>query len=553
MKELWARLIARPWLAVELLAASLLANLLALASPLFVMQVINRYVSYGVDATLATLSGGMVLAILLEFGFRQVRFRLATAVNALYNRNLATNVYHVLAGARTAAIERLPPGLRREVAAGADTVEQAYGPNTVVTLMDAPFALLFIGVLALVSPLLALVAISFLAVVFLLALSTLSTMRRPARDLVLVSGRRGNLVGTAAVAGDTLRAFNLGAHVRDLWLKETKAFLALRRLVGRREGLIQSLTQSAQGLLSVAVVTTGAILVVRGELTVGTMIGANILASKAIGPILGLARMAETFAKARQAIDMFTELAKLPMERSEGTALSAYRGGLAFQDLAYAHPGAKAPLFESLTLAVEPGGLVLVTGGNGAGKTTLARLLLGILEPSRGQILVDGIDLAQVSPEWWRKQVIYLPQEPRFLNGTLRENLLAANPDLDDAALTRLVDDSGLRDFVDRSPAGLNTEIAGNGDNLALGIRRRLALARALAHDGMVAIIDEPAEGLDREGMQRINAVLGELARRGCTILVLSHDPQTVRGATHAVDLNAKPVPQVRTRPEGLS
>jgi ATP-binding cassette subfamily C protein LapB len=545
MKELLARLMARPLVAVELLIASLIANLLALASPIFVMQVINRYVSYGVDATLATLTGGMVLALAFDFAFRQVRFRLAGAVNGPYNKAFARGIFQVLAGARTQGIERLPPGLRREVAAGADTVEATYGPTTVVTLLDAPFALLYLGVLFLLSPLLALVAGGFMAAAVLLATLTLATLRRPAKELVLVSGRRNGLIATVAAAGDTLRGFNLGPHLKELWDKETANFLALRRLIARREGLVQTLTMTAQGLLGVLIIATGAVLVVRGDMTVGALIGANLLAAKALGPLIALARLGESFAKARQAADMAIEFGKLPLERTDGTTLKEYRGHLEFRDLAYVAPGAKAPLFESLSLRLEPGNLLMVTGGNGTGKTTLARLLMGILEPARGQILADGVDLAQVQPEWWRRQVAYLPQEPRFLNGPLRDNLLAVNPDLDAAGLSQLIERAGLRDFIDRSPNGLMTEISGNGDNLALGIRRRLALARALAHDGMLVVIDEPAEGLDRDGVQKVNQALVDAARRGRTILVLSHDPSTVRGATWIVDLNAKPQPRV--------
>ena len=545
MKELLARLMARPLVAVELLIASLIANALALASPIFVMQVINRYVSYGVDSTLATLTGGMVLALLFDFAFRQMRFRLALAVNAPYNRKFARAVFQVLAGARSQGIERLPPGLRREVVAGADTVEATYSPATLVTMLDAPFALLYLGVLFLLSPLLALVAGGFMVAAVLLAVLTLSTLRRPAKDLVLVSGRRNGLIATAAAAGDTLRGFNLGGHLRDLWDKETGAYLALRRLIAKREGLVQTLTMSAQGLLGVLIIATGAVLVVRGDLSVGALIGANLLGAKALGPLLAMARLGESFAKARQAADMALELAKLPQERTDGTTLSQYKGHLELRDLAYVAPGGKGPLFESLSLRLGPGNLLMITGGNGTGKTTLARLLLGILDPARGQILIDGVDLAQVQPEWWRQQVVYLPQEPRFLNGPLRDNLLAVNPDLDAAALSQLIDRAGLRDFIDRSPNGLMTEIAGNGDNLALGIRRRLALARALAHDGMLVVIDEPAEGLDRDGMQRVNQALIDAMRRGRTLIVLSHDPSSVRGATWIVDLNAKPQPRI--------
>ena len=121
MKELFARLKSRPAIFAEMIAASLLANVLALATPLFVIQVLNRYIAHGVDATLATLAIGTVIAILLEFGFRQVRLRLAAAVNKTFDEGLTHSAFRVLTGAKAAAVDALPPGLRQQIVSGADS------------------------------------------------------------------------------------------------------------------------------------------------------------------------------------------------------------------------------------------------------------------------------------------------------------------------------------------------------------------------------------------------------------------------------------------------
>ncbi len=545
MKELLARLFARPVIAGELIAASLFANVLALASPLFVIQVLNRYIAHGVDATLATLTTGVVMAITLELGFRQVRLRLAASVNSRKDEDLALGAFSVLTGAKAAAMDMLPAGLRREVVSGTDAVEAAYSAPNVAAVLDVPFALLFVAALALISPLLAVIASGFLAAVFIAAVLSLSAIRGPTRELTSVSGRRSALVSSAMTASDTVRAFNAAGFLRQLWQGEVVGFQTLRRRITGRHGLVQSLTQSAQGLLSVTMIAVAATLVVAGQMDVGAMIGANILAARALGPIVRLAQLGEAFAKARHSLDMFKEFSKLPQERLQGSALGNYKGGLQLKDVGFAYPGVSTPLFESLSLNLQPGGILVVAGANGTGKTTLARLILGLIEPRRGVILADGVDLAQIVPEWWRKQVVYLPQEPRFLHASLRDNILAFNPDLDDAGLNRLIETAGLRRFVDESPEGLDTAIANNGDNLSLGVRRRFALARALATDGVLAVLDEPTEGLDAEGTNRVLAVMNDLAKRGRSIMVFSHDPRIVKGVRFVLDLNTKPVPRL--------
>ena len=330
MKELLARLKSRPAIFSEMIAASLLANILALATPLFVIQVLNRYIAHGVDATLATLAIGTVIAILLEFGFRQVRLRLAASVNAPFNRELTNSAFAVLTGAKSAAGEAMAPGLRQQIVSGADTIQTTYAAPNVAALFDVPFVLIFVSVLFLLSPTLAVIVAVFLVAVFAVALMTMATLRAPTRDMLTTGGRRGTLIGAAITAADTVRAFNAQNFINRQWRNESALFQRLHRIVMGRQGVVQTLSISAQGLMSVAVIATGAVLVVQGQMDVGSMIGANILAARALGPLIKLAQMSESFVKARQALALLHEFSKIPRERTEGSALREYSGALEF-------------------------------------------------------------------------------------------------------------------------------------------------------------------------------------------------------------------------------
>jgi ATP-binding cassette subfamily C protein LapB len=548
VRELFVRLLKRPGLATEMALASLFANVLALASPIFVIQVLNRYVAHGVDATLATLAAGVAIAIVLELAFRQIRLRLAGAISGPHDTNLAAAGFGSLTQAKIAALEQLPAGLKREMIGGTEKIQAAYAPANVTALFDVPFALLFIGVLYLLNAKLAMIVGGFVAFGFSVSVLTSASLRRPTRELQAASSRLVGLLGSTLSAGDTLRAFNGGDYLRDLWMRETEQFQKLARAIAQRQGFVQALGMSIQALMAAAVIAVGAMQVVAGTMDVGAMIGANILAARALGPIIRLAAMSETFAKARQATRVLREFAKLPMVRAQGTALADYKGTIEFQDLAFAHPGDKSPLFESVNLKLEPGSLLVFTGSNGSGKTTLARLCAGLLEPTRGRILVDDVDLAQVAPGWWRRQICYMPQEPTFVDGTIGENIRLANPALGDAAINDIVNRSGLRKFIDKSTGGLETPLVNQGANLSLGQRRRLALARALATAGQLLIIDEPTEGLDQEGAQHVLDVVNTMAGRGRTVMVFTDDPRILNSARHFVDLDAKPVPRLVRR-----
>ena len=153
--------------------------------------------------------------------------------------------------------------------------------------------------------------------------------------------------------------------------------------------------------MSVAVIVTAGILVVAGKLDVGAMIGANILGARALQPISRFSQLGSTFAKAHQALNQIDEFRKLPLEKVRGSALSNYSGGIEFRDIAFNYDNDNNPLFERLNLKLEPGEVLIVTGSNGAGKTTLARMIVGLLEPSRGSLFVDGLDIQQAAAEWW--------------------------------------------------------------------------------------------------------------------------------------------------------
>ena len=158
MKELIRRLFSKPIIAIELIIASAFISMLALASPLFVMQVLNRYVSQGVDATLVTLVSGVLIAITLEFAMRQARLRLARGINVMPDEAAAFTGFNVLSQAKMSALDQVPPEARREIVNGVSALETAYNANNITTILDVPFSLIFVFVLYLIKPVIAFIA-----------------------------------------------------------------------------------------------------------------------------------------------------------------------------------------------------------------------------------------------------------------------------------------------------------------------------------------------------------------------------------------------------------
>lgn len=558
MKELLKRLFSRPGLALLLILAALFSNLLALAPSLFVIQVLNRYLAHGVDATLATLAIGAVIAVLLEMGFRRVRMRMANGFSAHQDERLALAGYDVLSTASMDALSTISKGRKRNMVLGADTIRSAYSASNINAMLDLPFALLFIGVLYLLNPILASIAAGMMILIFLVGLVTGMQLAKPTRELAGAATHRERLVAAVVEAEDTVRGFNTGPFLLKRWRSFVHTSFSYAQHIANRQARMHAFIQAGSGLMTIAIIGVGATLVVAGELDVGVMIGANILAGKAMGPISRLALMHEQLTKAAQAMKSYSDFSRLPMERQSGTALKQYQGSITLEDLAFSYPGNNTPLFESVNLRLKPGMVLAVNGSNGSGKTTLARLFVGLLQPIRGQILADGVDLRQLAAPWWREQLIYLPQEPKFVAGSLRDNLLLGREDLDDEAINRALETAGLKTFLDQKPDGLETNISEPGQQLSLGVRRRLALARALLKNGRLVIFDEPTEGMDVEGSAMIYRVLNQMVEEKRTIILFSHDKHLLKGAHMYLNLSQKPIPeltlrQAKQKPQGDS
>ncbi|MGN7612999.1 ATP-binding cassette domain-containing protein [Magnetococcales bacterium HHB-1] len=545
MKLFLIRMLTRPMLASQLLLASFLVNMLALSSSIYVIQVLNRYVANGINSTLFTLTSGVLLAIVMEFAFRRVRVRLAQGINAPFNNQLILELLNKLTGAKLQALEQIPIGERNEVNGHIQAVQQAYNPVNLLIMLDLPFALLFVVALFMLHHTLGIVVALFLLAAFLISLGQHAAMRRPAEKLTRSTTQNGRLLGNMLRSADTVRMFNGYAHLRTLWLHHQKERHLLKHNLGSRQESLQAITQSIGALMGVTVIALGAQFALAGEMDVGAMIGANILAGRALAPVVKFARLGSIFAKAQQALFILSKLIALPMETTRGTGLKNFSGKVSLKDIHFTYPGLSGPLFESLTLDLTPGQVVGITGSNGCGKTTLIRVIAGLLTPERGNILVDHVVLDQITPEWWRKQLIYVPQQIDLLDGTIEDNLIMLQPDMGEKALNYAIEQAGLRSYLNNSTQGLEQPIINNGANLSLGIKKKIGLARALCSRGQVVLMDEPTEGLDRDGAIAVYQIINTLIKKGCTVIIATFDINIIRATHQIIDLDQKPQPKI--------
>lgn len=538
LKEIFARMGRSPGRTAGLFAVTAVMSLLGLAVSLFVIQVLNRYVVHGVNGTLITLAVGAVLALATEHLLRRLRWRLAEEIAGERDRQLVASVFGLMLTARHREQAAWPPHQRLEILNALERSRQALGPTGLTVLADLPFSLLILTALYLMSPLLSGITAAFCAALALLAWLDQSAQTKPARALAQARTAMGALAAAAANADETVRCFNAHDAMMAQWRRLEAAANDLARYAGWTQLTGESLAQLTQGAMSVAVVSAGAVMAAGGELDVGTLVGANLIAARALQPFARAVRFGASLRAASSALTEARRFAVVETEPTTGRTLPEWRGGLRLDQLTFFHPGAEKPVIAGLSGDVVPGSAVAVVGRNGIGKSTLLRLFAGLETPGEGRILADDVDLRRVSLPWWRAAVSYLPQEPEFLPGTLRENLRYVRPAATEDELFACLRAADLQGFVDAHPRRLDMEIVNGGRALPPALRRRLGLARALVGGGRLVLLDEPSEGLDSDGRQTVYQRLIDLARGGRTLIIATHDEKIIAGASVVIDLN---------------
>ena len=303
-------------------------------------------------------------------------------------------------------------------------------------------------------------------------------------------------------------------------------------------------TQSLTNLLVVLVVFSSAIQIFDGDMQIGTMVALNLLVARCYSPIVNVVKLW----RSRNEQSLNSEISNLLTLRDTDVGRSeikSFSGKVELRSLSYKYQSQKIKLYENFNFVFKPASVTVVTGSNGTGKTTLFRLLSGIIEPTNGSVLIDGVNLQQIAQGWWRRQLTAVPQEPNFLDGTILDNLLSTRGEVSDDEIARVIKDSGLSKFLDETELGLNSPVDTLAPKHSLGFRKRFALARAMLINGPLVIMDEPTEGLDADGAILFYRFLNQCIRTGRTMIVLSHDPAIIRGATTVINLDSRPFPKI--------
>lgn len=508
----------------DVLVLAFLTNLLAIAMPLFTMNVYDRVVPNQAFHTLWVLAIGAFLALVFDLILRNLRAHVMEVANRRLDTRLSASIMEHVLGLR---LEARPPSVGAFAAnvRSFEHLRDFIASATVSALIDLPFLFIFLFIVALIAWPLILPAIAGIALAIAFALWTRLRMEEFANNSQRASALRNATLVESLSALETIKTLNASGEVQRRW-EHSSAFLA--QINGRLRQLSassMSITAFLQQLTSIAIVVAGVYLIANGELSMGGLIAAMMLASRGIAPVAQMAGLLTQYQSARAGLATMEQLMAMPVERPEDkTFLShgAFRGEIELRNVSFNYPGREQSALSRVSLKIRAGERVAILGRIGSGKTTLQRLLLGLYQPSEGMVAVDGVDVRQLDPAELRRAIGYVPQELTLFYGSLRDNLMLGAPQVDDATLLRACELGGVSEFAFRHPQGFDLPVGERGDYLSAGQRQSVVIARASLLDPPILVLDEPSSHMDFQSEAQLKARLATYVQ-GKTLLLITH------------------------------
>lgn len=518
----WAAVIGNKRFYRDAFLAAVLINLFALVIPLFSMNVYDRVVPNNAVETLWVLAIGVSLILVFNFILTTARaYVVDTAskrIDVKLSAKIMEQVLDLRMESRPASVGSFSANLR-----SFESVRDFIASASLTALVDLPFVLLFLIVLAWISPWMLIPPIVAILAVLLVSFYAQASLESLTVKTFQAVSQRNALLVEALTNLDAVKTLNAQSGVQRLWESATQ-YIAF---VGGKIKLISAanvnFVQTMQQLVTVAVVIIGVYLVQASELSMGGIIAASMISGRCIAPLGQVAGLMMQYHNAKTSLSSVDSYMKMPIEHSadrDFVSRPVVHGGIEFKNVSFSYPGADQLSLKDVSFVIQPGEKVGVIGRIGSGKTTLEKLILGLYQPKQGAILIDGVDARQMDPTDLRRSIGHVPQDPMLFYGSLKHNLLVGAPYATEADMLHAARIAGVDEFAAEHPQGYEMPIGERGESLSGGQRQSIAVARALIQDPPILLLDEPSSNLDNQSEALLRKRLAESSAEKTIVLV---------------------------------
>jgi len=499
------------------------ADLLSIAPLLYMMNVFDRVISSRSGITLVSLTL-LILAIYVFWSaIEWIRSRLLVRLSLRIDWDLSADIFDAsfrrYVGRKNINVHQLLGDLT--------TMRQFMTGQGVLTIMDAPFAIIFIIIGGLFHPYLAVFAIITSVLMVMVSYFTLKVTTPILKVANDANAEASRVASNSLRQAEATLALGMMGAIRQRWYNQHHKYLQNQVNASEASGLMGGMSGFLQKALPSLQMALGAYLAMAGLITGGMVMAATMLISKSVAPIQKLVANWKDLVAAKQSYERLNALLEEDTKREMQMQLPSVMGSLDVSKASAVPPGHNKPVLLDIDFKARPGQAIAIVGPSAAGKTCLARLLVGIWKPARGSVRLDAVELSDWNPDEFGPQIGYVPQEIEFFEGTVAENI-ARLGEINPEKVVQAAKLIGMHEIILSFPKGYDTELGETGFALSGGQRQRLAIARAFYGMPKYIVMDEPNANLDEVGESALVQAVSYLKSQGTTIVMTTHRPRLV-------------------------
>ncbi len=537
----------------QVLVASFVVQLFALANPLLIQVIIDKVISQRSLDTLQVLGIALVAVTLLEGVLGSLKTFLFSETTNRIDQRLGAEVIDHLLRLPLGYFDKRPVGELGSRISELEKIRNFLTGQALTTLLDAAFSVIYIVVMVVYSWLLTLIALAVLPIQIGLTLIGAPLFRRQYRQAAEANAKTQSHLVEVLTGIQTVKSQNVEMVSRFSW-QELYATYINRSFEKTISGTVLSQTsQVLQKLSQLLVLWVGATLVLSGDLTLGQLIAFRIISGYVTQPLLRLSSIWQSIQELKVSFERLADVIDTPQESDAvdkaKVPLPPIEGDVTFENLSFRFRKDMAPVLKDVNLNVKAGTFVGIVGQSGSGKSTLMKLLPRLYAPDEGRILIDGYDIDKVELYSLRRQIGIVPQDPLLFSGTISENIALTQPDAGSDEIVMAAKLADAHDFIMGLPSGYSTPVGERGASLSGGQRQRIAIARTLLSNPKLLVMDEATSALDYETERRVcDNLVGAL--QDCTVFFITHRLATVRRADLIVVMHLGVVAEIGSHDE---
>ncbi len=508
----------------DVLIASLLINIFGLATPFYILNVYDKVISNAAYETLWVLTSGIIIIYVFELIMLGLRSYFIDEAGKKAGLVISASLFERVLGLRM-EVRPNSVGAFSKNLQQFDSIRDFITSFSITTVVDLPFV--FLGLFAIWYLAGEMVFVHILGIVLLVGFAAYFQvpMRKAVQRTFKASAQKNAILVEGLSGIETIKMHGAESQLQRGW-EESVSFIS--KWAAKARFLSNTLNHASsfiQKLTLVGVVVFGVHLVLKGELTKGGLIACVILTRRVVAPMSQVVNLATRYHQAKEALTALNKIMEKPVERPPGKTFlhrNQFQGDIELKDVSFSYPGSATEVIKNLSLTIQAGERVALIGPIGSGKTTLGRMILGLYEPTKGMVAVDGTDIRQIDPSELRHFIGCVPQDLILFSGTIRDNIILGTYGVDDADIIRAADLSGVSKFVKKNPKGYDMQVGERGKELSGGQRQSVAIARALLLDPPILLFDEPTSSMDNTSESNLRKKLANIVE-GKTLIVITH------------------------------